>query len=345
MYNKPNFETTQMTKKEFVVHCIQHMDLDTLDIIIDENKILQGTTKSVFLNKINQVFQEFKNNGDSELTPYKGFCNAYGCKRDQGEGYSFEGNVSKKHFAIKLTESEDNKVYIENCFDFEIYDTSIEISEVISYYVYEDEKKDFVSDAKYSTLHTICSGSLTQLKNTYRNSVINKAIYLSWLAKFKLTYTALSDYSYTYSKAFEDFSNVYKDLGELSKYLEMEDSCIDAIHEFDNLNKNDEIDLLKWLVNYEETSRNLELFLLYYEGAVLDIFEESSYFEVDFLKIDLTDFKTIIRFKNLFDDFYWDMLEKYRSCDNTEDSNGSSEVKIFEKTSLSYYLNKRGIQF
>lgn len=334
-----------MTKKEFIINCIQHLDLESLNLLIDENQVLQGTSKSTFFNKLNTVFQNFKDNGDIELTPYKGFCNAYGCTREQGNGYSFEGNTSKKHFAIKLIASEDNKVYIENCHDFKLDDTSIEVNEIIKFYVYEDEKINFIADPKYSATHTICSGALIQLQKQYTNTIIDKTIYTAWLNKFKLTYLSLNTYAYTYSYAFERFNNLYSDLVELANYLENDRSAKNAIHEFEEIDINNEKGLLKWLVKYEKTADNLVLFLEIHGDINPYKLEESSYFEIEFLKIDVTDFKNIIRFKILFDEYYWEMLDKHKTCDNNEESSNLGDLEITENsTSLSYHLNKRGFQ-
>lgn len=334
-----------MTKKDFIVNCIQHMDIESLDLVFNANQVLQGTTKEIFLKKLNSVFAIFKKIGDTELSPYIGYCIASGCTKEQGEGYSFEGNTSKKHFAIKLTESEDDKVYIENCHDFKLDDTSIEVNEIIKFYVYEDEKIDFIADPKYSATHTICSGALIQLQKQYTNTIIDKTIYTAWLNKFKLTYLSLNTYAYTYSFAFERFNNLYSDLEELANYLENDRSAKNALNEFEEIDIYNEKGLLKWLVKYEKTADNLVLFLEIHGDINPYKLEESSYFEIEFLKIDVTDFKNIIRFKILFDEYYWEMLDKYKTCDNNEEASNLRDLEITENsTSLSYHLNKREFQ-
>ena len=334
-----------MTKKDFIVNCIQHMDIESLDLVFNVNQVLQETTKEIFLKKLNTVFAVFLKSGDTELIPYKGYCNAYDCTKEQGEGYSFEGNKSKKHFAITLFESKDDEVYVENCHDFELSDNMLEIKEIIKFYIYEDEKVNFIPDPKYSAIHTICSGALIQLKKQYINNIIDKSIYTAWLDKFKLTYQSVKTYSYTYSYAFERFDDLYYDLDKLANYLENDSSAKNALHEFEKIDINNEKGLLKWLVKYEKTADNLVLFLEIHGDINPYKLEESSYFEIEFLKIDVTDFKNIIRFKILFDEYYWEMLDKHKTCDNNEESSNLGDLEITENsTSLSYHLNKRGFQ-
>ncbi|WP_181182492.1 hypothetical protein [Sphingobacterium lumbrici] len=334
-----------MTKKDFVVNCIQHMDIESLDLVFNANQILQETTKEIFLKKLNTVFAIFKKSGDTELIPYIGYCNAYGCTKEQGEGYSFEGNKSKKHFSILLFESKDGEVFIENCHDFELSDNTIEIKEIIKFYIYEDEKIDFIADPKYSATHTICSGALIQLQKHYTNTIIDKTIYTAWLDKFKLTHLSLNTYAYTHSYVFERFDNLYLGLKELANYLENDNSAKNALHEFEEIDIHNEEDLLKWLVKYEKTADNLVLFLEIHGDINPYKLEESSYFEIEFLKIDVTDFKNIIRFKILVDEYYWEMLDRYKTYDNNEESSNQRDLEITENsTSLSYHLNKRGFQ-
>lgn len=317
------------------------MDIESLDLVFNVNQVLQETTKEIFLKKLNTVFAVFKKSGDTELTPYKGYCKAYGCTKEQGEGYSFEGNKSKKHFAITLFESKDDEVYVENCHDFELSDNMLEIKEIIKFYIYEDEKVNFIPDPKYSAIHTICSEALIQLKKQYINNIIDKSIYTAWLDKFKLTYQSVKTYSYTHSYAFERYSN----LEELTDYLENDIPAKNALHEFESINLNNDEDLLKWLVRHEKTADNLVLFLEIHGDIDPSRIDTYSYFEVEFLKIKVNDFKNIIRFKILFDEYYWDMLHKYKSHDETESEDYLNTPEKTEiSTSLSYHLNKRGFQ-
>lgn len=134
-------------------------------------------------------------------------------------------------------------------------------------------------------------------------------------------------------------------LKELANYLENDNSAKNALHDFEEIDINNEEHLLKWLVKYEKTADNLVLFLEIHGDINPYKLEESSYFEIEFLKIDVTDFKNIIRFKILVDEYYWEMLDRYKTYDNNEESSNQRDLEITENsTSLSYHLNKRGFQ-
>ena len=87
--------------------------------------------------------------------------------------------------------------------------------------------------------------------------------------------------------------------------------------------------------------------LLYlFEDTDFEKLEDNAFFKVDGLKIKTLDFKCLAKFRFLFDNHYWNMLEKYTTFtkeDITRHMNENNEMSNYI-TSLSYHLDKRDIK-
>lgn len=294
-------------KKDFIISAFQRMDLSMLEVLLDDNKTYQNTTKEVFIGKIEEVFLEFQANDDTHLLSYKGFCNSDKCSNKGCSGYSFIGNTSKKKISLIFGETEDDFNDIYDCLNFKTVDeTSSEGS--LSIIIYEDEKVDFYPSFDFLIESEKCKLAYEELIQ-YKNKVIDKEVYLVWLEKHYSLYKSFFLPPLIYSDLYKFYKLYYK-INELNIFLQSSDSAKEAIKEFQTIDKNNEIQLLKWLVKYEKTgNNNLTLFL--YEDIDFEYPEKSEYFEVADLKINTSDFKYIAKFKFLFDEYYWNMLDKY----------------------------------
>jgi hypothetical protein len=119
----------------------------------------------------------------------------------------------------------------------------------------------------------------------------------------------------------------------------------EALKEFQTIEMNNELKLLKCLVKYEKTVDNLVTILFLFEEIDLDNLAVNAYFKVDGLKIKTLDFKYLAKFRYLFDDHYWNMLERYTTFTKEEITRHMNENDEMSKYiySMSYHLEKRGI--
>ena len=103
---------------------IEKMDIEMIDSILDNHLKYQEFEKSIFINKLSNVFNSYIECGDSYLLSYE--CNCNSCDNTKN-GYTFVGNLSKNYVSIIFV-SRDNKItdlyecnyFINNIIDFNL---------------------------------------------------------------------------------------------------------------------------------------------------------------------------------------------------------------------------------
>jgi hypothetical protein len=60
--------------KSSLINSISEMNSTALELILEDNVSYQDTTKSIFLQKLKEVFKDFQKE-DNKLIPYEGKCN------------------------------------------------------------------------------------------------------------------------------------------------------------------------------------------------------------------------------------------------------------------------------
>ena len=92
--------------------------------------------------------------------------------------------------------------------------------------------------------------------NQYQNKILNKELYVEWLDKFYNLYKSFDLPPFFYSD-YNKFHNLYYKISLLNDFLQSSNLAKDAIKEFKTIDKNNEQQLLKWLIKHEETGDNL----------------------------------------------------------------------------------------
>lgn len=311
------------TQKQLILESIQKMDINRLGLLLDDGNTYQEATKAVFLEKLNDVFERLKKSNDTHLLAEKGVCCSTHCDQRGCRGYSFVGNVSKKCIDLIFEESEDDVNNICNCKSFRTDDelraevreyTGIDDDESrrpIYIDIKLDEKADFRPNDVFLRRRQQFRSAYEELAQ-YQDMVIGKDIYLAWLHKYREIYKVMSIYSPSYIDS-DKFYWLYYRLEELAAFLPHEKSTKQGLADFRNVDENEEIQLLKWLSQYEKLGYDLVMFLYEEEMGREEFFDKKEYFTVDILKINTADFKHIIAFKNLFDKYYWDKLKQYQT--------------------------------
>ena len=334
------------SKKEFIIKAFSEMNVSLLEMTLDDDiKYPLNLTKDKFIVKISNVFDKFKKAKDMILTPYTGKCNADNCSNNEGEcvGYSFVGNISKKHIDLIFDELDDNIKDIYHCNNFKINDKTVKTEGLIEIDIMNDERADFKPTIDFLIKSQNCKLAYDELIR-YQNIVIGKEVYLVWLEKFYNLKESLNLQAFNYA-GLDKFYWLYKRVEELKDYLQSDDLAKEALKEFQTIEKNNELKLLKWLVKYEKTGDDLVMILFLFEEIDFDNLVDNAYFKVDGLKIKTLDFQYLAKFRCLFDDYYWNMLEKYTTFTKeeiTRHMNENDEMSNYIN-SLSYHLEKSGI--
>ena len=119
----------------------------------------------------------------------------------------------------------------------------------------------------------------------HQEEIINKELYGAWFEKYSDLYESRSLPYNTYS---DKFFWLYSDIEELMEFLETTDEAKQAVEEFQNIDENNELQLLEWLVKYEEAGKALTLFL--FEEVDYEYPERTAFFNQRNLKISTKGF-------------------------------------------------------
>ena len=97
------------TQAETVLYFFQRLDIDMIKMLLDDANTYQYFEKKVFLKKLDYVFDDLLQAGNTYLNRYDGFCNSEECNF-KCKGYSFVGNVSNDYVDF-IIDVRDNRVF------------------------------------------------------------------------------------------------------------------------------------------------------------------------------------------------------------------------------------------
>lgn len=330
------------TKKQLILQSFEKMDINMLHVLLNDDITFQDASKETFLSKLEVVFSKLKAEGDSCLQLHKGFCKSDACDNKGCKGFSFIGNKSNYYIDLIFTETEDDFTDIYYCHEFQTDDRSVEKECSVPIEIKKDETQGFVPTIDFLLVSQKCKTACDEL--LVLNKVpIGSEVYLKWLQKHQSLNDSLD---FWYAIKYVElciFNSLHRELTELRGFLAFSSEAKQAVEEFETINKNDEINLLKWLVDNEGLSSNFILFL--YEEIDFEYHKNSEFFQINGLKIRTDDFAHIAKFKFYFDEHYWGMLEKYSVFTDEEAFNfckkypGRKDITA----QLSYSLRKRGM--
>jgi hypothetical protein len=326
-----------------LINAISEMNSKALELILEDNVSYHDTTKSIFLEKLDQVFKEFKKE-DDKLIAYKGKCNSNECSNKNKNGISFVGNISGRYINFIIEQNEDSTVKdIYTCSDFCTNENVInENKRELSFTVYKDEKVYFKPSFYYISSNKKSISAINYLTQ-FNDTEISKDQIISWVKQYEEFYNSLDWFDLSYINI-SPFHCCFYHIKGIYDCILLEEEAAFALEEFKSVNLKEEIQLLKWLVKFE---------YLYYKLILLhpNIVSEESlksgkiilykdfnvYFKTEILQycIDL---------QELIDNYYYEKLNKYNTLSNEDQEKEIPFDDAYEKTSsLKYHLEIRGI--
>jgi len=316
--------------KETILESFSKMDIEMLGLILDDSRTYQDAKKEIFLRKLNDVFKKFKNTNDNLLVAHRGRCLSDDCNKGC-KGISFIGNNSNNHADFIFEENEIDFKDIYHCSNFKIDTPGVYISDEISLFVSKDEKADFIPSIGYLARVQKCERAYSELiKNEI--TYISKNDYFYWLEKNHELFKTFELPPLLYN-AFDKFYTLYWQVQDISSYLKFNSEANNAIKEYNSLNIENEGLLLGWLIKYESLGTDLSLLLVdhFYNEEEL----KSGYVQLrnNFnLKISVSDFTFVILFNQLFDNHYWEMLDKYSTIEKDDQYSLKEMIDDYEKS-------------
>lgn len=328
---------------ETLIEAISQMDSDALELILEDNVSYQDTTKTIFLKKLKEVFVNFQKT-DDKLIPNKGKCNSEECPNKNKNGVAFIGNKSGSYLNLIIEQDDKNAVTdIYHCYDFCIKDKEIdEYKRQYKISVFNDEKIKFNPSSEYTYLNNKSLKALNQL-NQLNDQEIYLDEFISWLEEFRDLFNSM-DWLNQFYKNQKSFYDCYKHMNLIHEFLIIEDEAKFAIKKYNSINHEIELQLLKWLVRFEDL--NFSLIQLYPDvvskesiktGKIYLYKEFTVYIKIDKLK-------NCIDLQEIISKLYYDKLRKYTTQTAEEQENQIPFDDDYEMmSSLKYHLKKRGI--
>lgn len=326
-----------------LINAISEMDCKAIELILEDNVSYQDTTKSIFLQKLKEVFTDFQKE-DNKLIPYEGKCNSDECTNKNKKGIAFVGNKSGRYINFIIEENENGYLKdIYRCSDFCTNKRVIdENKRQLSFTVYKDENVSFKPSKAYTFLNNKSISAVNELKQL-NNTEFSKEQIITWIKDYEDIYNSMTWVNMFY-KDHSPFYKYYQHIQKIYEFIKIEEEASFALEEFSSVNLNEEIQLLKWLVKFEHLQYNLILLhpnIVSEESinsGIINLHQDFKiYFKTEILK-------NCIGLEELFDQYYYEKLNKYTTQSQEEQENQIPFDDDYERTSsLKYHLQIRGI--
>ncbi len=342
-FSKDELHHSPRNQREAFLYYMSKMDSEMLNLILEDNRTYQEAKKEVFIDKINEALSLFSKKGDTELLVLKGECGNDACHKGC-PGYAFIGNCSGAHLDLIIEGSSTQILDICHCCDFNADKEDLNETESISIDINYDEVNNFKPSAEYALKLHKCNRAVEEIISEEMR-ILDISYLEYWIEKYQELYGTMDIFTDCLSR-FSTFFFLYDKLKDLWQFHELKEETVLALKSFEEqteIRDNEDL-LLEWLVKYEELSQNnlCGLTSLYFcEEEEIKIGFIKLY-NTDNLLISVADFAEQLKFKSLFDSYYFNMVEKYTTIPESEQDNliPGSEDSIHQY-SLKYHLEKR----
>lgn len=337
------------SEKDNIVRSIEQMDVELFEMLLNVDKTYQYVRKSVFVNKINDVFNELIEGGDTMLNSYPGICKSKDCNNRFCSGYRFVGNHSNKYFELIFKESRNEVDDIFQCFSLELDNPEVAKGERISYSIDAEDQEYFLLNSDFQDKKERCLIAMEEL-NQYKDIVLPLDVLESWLSMQSVLYDSLSD-TFILLNTFNDFKWFYIRVKFLVSISKKASESKLAYDQYLTLDLNNEKTLLRWLVDHEELG--VELYNFVYLDISKSIEGEIDGLRLENFNIDIKRFRNCIMFHLAFEAHIYEMKIKYEvQYDNPndlpyyiDDVRIPSDIELEFIRSLRLQLIKGGVEF
>ena len=314
-----------MKNIEQVIKHFTEMNISGLNQALSDNSTYFKCTKEVFLKKLQEVFHQFKEEGDTKLIYYKGSCGSSGCGNYGTSGHCFIGNKSGIYFSFIF---EDNNL-IDNwciCYDFKVKPDTIKLKYKMPFSI------DYKEEANYRNTFQQYP-PFVELKNLEVDGVLPMDRIEWWLLKYKEQFESYSeeqDLIGMFGKPNDSsvFVNLFNDLDELSQIKRKSKLLEKEVKEYYKI-KDSEQEKKAWVIKNENLAfGELYIFTIDYDlehsekpdpiclrilnSEAPGVFIESKWVE------------NITKFFEIFDDLFW-VQEIFPESKNFYDPTRNSE--------------------
>ena len=326
---------------ETILSYFTSIDIAKLRLYLKDDYTYQDTSKELFLNEIEAIFDAHKNSGDTELLIYKGACGSQICENCGKKGFRFVGNHSRNYTDLLfVTEGDDiNDIY--SCEQFKTDAETDDLGTRAYIYINHDDRVSFIKTPEYWSKVQAAKVAYSEIITTPPTHLDFEELNL-WVTKHADLNAKIGNYElFSPSMRWTPFSFLYSDLMKIvsydSKYL---NDFIEANYLTSQIEN--EQNLIDWMLKYEVIYEEAPLYLTYQS-----VKEDGSYKWNNGNPIlfcgDI--FLETFSFLESYQTNYHELMQKYSTYTNAEESEYRSkqsfEKKRFDIFSLRFHLDRR----
>lgn len=313
-------------EKDNIVRSIEQMDAALLESLLSDWETYQDMKKPVFIQKIDTVFAEFKDSGDTVLKSYQGMCVSEDCNNRLCSGRRFVGNVSNKYINLIFKQKNGSVNDIFQCLNLKLNGIELEKGENIYIKFNREDKASFVPPPDFEQKKLACRSAMVELEQ-YGDTILSREIYEDWYIKHIDLSSSLVGMDILLT-SFNDFEIAHGRFKNVLEFVDRDIEYKEAYLKYLNLDISIEIDILKWLVEYEKLWN--DSYSLLYIDFREPYTEEFDSVDIGGFKIELSDYRNIVRFHFAYENHIWEMKSKYEvKYDNPDDphfSDGDNHI-------------------
>jgi hypothetical protein len=321
-------------QRQAFLYYMSNLDIEMIELILDDHKTYQDASKAIFIKKLEEIFEEFQESGDTKLNLLNGECN--NCYKSC-KGYSFIGNTSANYLNLLVEGSSTEILDISYCSDFGIYEKNINLNYGMYIHIYDDEKPDFVPNPYYIETKTQIEEALEELDYILKISIDFNTI-KEWLENYH-SIASKHIFNVYLSHQFRLFSLLYYKIEDVSKLYHLNDRIKNAMQIYRKTiaNRVDEKRLIQWLLGFEDLYlenlyKHLDVFGDEYEDDYVYFDKQKNY------RIAKSNFQEQIEFYNIFCNKYDKMTNKYENTKNISKFYENDEE--YKSSILRFYLEE-----
>lgn len=319
------------------------MDIEKLRMYLKEEYTYQDTTKEIFLEKVQEIFEFYQIAGDTELVFYPGKCSVENnlCDNCGKSGYRFVGNNSGDYIDF-IFEIEGND--IKDIYDCSRFKTDIDIKNLNQQrdiYIKLEDKVTFVKSPEYWVKVNAALLAYSEII-TIPARMLDFEELSYWLEKHSITNQKIGHYDiFKPSMKWSPFSSLYADLKKMRDYI------FNHLNDFEiasseRKNANNEEQYIQWVLKFETL----------YEEAPFDLkyqFEKEEHYYIFQKRNPIyfysQEFTSAIYFLKTYQENETELLSKYNTYTQEEEVDAFNNDDAFNAnadiTSLKFHLQKR----
>lgn len=326
-----------------ILSYFQIMDIEKLRLYLKAEYHYQDTTKEIFLDKVETLFEGHRNSGDTELIIYPGICNADSklCDGCGKKGYRLVGNHSKDYIDfIFIIEGEDIKD-IFDCSNFKTDEEIINLGYQGYIYINPEDKVTFDKSPEYWSKVNAALEAYSEII-TIPSRIVDFEELSYWVEKHAAINEKIGSYDvFRPRMKWSRFSMLYAELKEIRKYI-LENQNDFKIAKIEYENHTNEEQQIQWVIKFETLYKEAPFDLKYQ----LEIEEHYYIFQKrNPIYLQGEEFALAVFFLNTYQKNETELLSKYNTYTQEEEIALQNNNDIYnaniDVTSLHFHLKKR----